>query len=418
MSQLTLIQQLYDIAGSRTYDDAISNADTQAVAENAANLEYDLNINRTHFKLVKGTTHWYDNVPITLTDAKNQLDTINAVTRLRQVQLASISSGAANNVDVSSLNITSIASYTDENSAVVGILASTTKGDAANEGGKNRIEILNANGDQLDDGNGNTVFGYLVVDDLATPTSELVYFYSANGAGVETAYTFSTAEDIYIFIRERKIFSNMDEDYALNSVVFSNSPEEINIGGRTYTIDFVVTDKESSTSSIDALDIEASYVKACIGRAAGESTMAYTSAYNILTGDNINTGVSKLDAAIGNRNAYTEQNYVNNGDANTLNINALDIALKDVADIVADGIIIDNVSNTSMLTSGTKIYMKNGTTAPTAGNEVPLAAEKMLFIAHGKVWMEGDDYTITDAAAGEITITGVIVQNYIIIKFA
>ncbi len=418
MSQLTFLQQIDDMAGSINYDDAISSAHTQAVAEDRTTIEGDLNILRTFNKDILGTTNWYDNVPITLTDAKNQLDTINAVTRLRQVQLASISSGTANNVDVSSLNITSIASYTDESSAVVGILASTTKGDAINEGGKNRVEILNANGDQIDDGNGNTVFGYLYVDDLGTPTSELVYFYSADGAGVETAYTFSTAEDIYIFVRERKVFFNMDEDYALNSVVFSNSPEEINIGGRTYTIDFVVTDKESSTSSIDALDIEASYVKACIGRAAGESTMAYTSTYNILTGDNINAGISKLDASIGNRNAYTEQNYVNNGDTNALNINALDMALKDVADIIADGIILDNVSNTTLLTAGTKIYMKNGTTAPTAGNEVPLATQKVLMFVHGKTWLEGDDYSVTDEAKGEITIAGIVRQNYIIAKLA
>jgi hypothetical protein len=78
---------------------------------------------------------------------------------------------------------------------------------------------------------------------------------------------------------------------------------------------------------------ELGYLRAFIGKAtAGNVMPTYSSTTNVSQSSNLQTAVGALDAAVGSRAAYTEQNYITNGQAVAASLDALDVALKNVAD--------------------------------------------------------------------------------------
>jgi hypothetical protein len=125
---------------------------------------------------------------------------------------------------------------------------------------------------------------------------------------------------------------------------------DIAIGSRTYTNDFVVTDGEAVTASLNSIDT-----------AFGDGTITFT-AGNYILSDNMswNAGTINLTAAldalnteIGNR-VYTENNHVSNGETITASIDALDIAIADLSptenkgtNIVATSTPIDTIAHGS-----------------------------------------------------------------------
>jgi hypothetical protein len=94
---------------------------------------------------------------------------------------------------------------------------------------------------------------------------------------------------------------------------FSKVQTEAEVGNRTYTNDFVVTDGQTVTASIDALDTE-----------VGNQT--YTNDFAVTDGQNLTQSIDAIDSTLGNR-TYTNDNFVADGQTFTASINALDTAL-------------------------------------------------------------------------------------------
>lgn len=64
----SLFRQLEQIRGSGLYNDSVPDVNTQNVAEPtvSGSLEHDLNVIRSIFKQIKGTTNWYDSLSVSL----------------------------------------------------------------------------------------------------------------------------------------------------------------------------------------------------------------------------------------------------------------------------------------------------------------------------------------------------------------
>ena len=107
----------------------------------------------------------------------------------------------------------------------------------------------------------------------------------------------------------------------------STSSHTAIIGDRAYTEDNYVTDAETVTASVDALDM----------------------------------ALNDTDTAIGTR-TYTEQNYVTNGETITDSIDALDMAVADKADIVQESWNVPTLKNSWVATAQPTLpvgYMKD-----------------------------------------------------------
>lgn len=253
--------------------------------------------------------------------------------------------------------------------------------------------------DPIDDGAGNQVKAFLIVDNLATPTYERFYYYSVV-SDVVTPHDL-TSQDIEAFVWKQYKYLTLPRNLD-TQLVHSNLAEEVNIGDRTYSQDFVLTDKESITSSLDALDSQAKItIESLIGQLAGETSMTYTSQDIITNGDAIDTALGLLDAAIGTQD-YATNNYVADLDDSTVAIGKLDAALKALADILADGVSVYRDSAPAAVTSGSN-YQIPGTP--------DIDATKHVLYVNGLAWQLGQDYSVADAATGLLTFNRTMPAN-------
>ena len=182
-------------SGAITVDHTFASADggsATAGFNSVRNLVTDLNFLRAQLRRIIGEDDWFNaptaaNNPI-LADKKVLYSTLNTT---------DIAIPTAGNADISSLGLSGFA---DESGLAEGILASTstpTAGGGYKSEGNHWVEVYDAATGAPITINGNKVYGYLVVDNIATPTAEDVYFvYFNNSTDLEVLVTnLSTQQD-------------------------------------------------------------------------------------------------------------------------------------------------------------------------------------------------------------------------------
>jgi hypothetical protein len=98
---------------------------------------------------------------------------------------------------------------------------------------------------------------------------------------------------------------------------------------------------------------EFGYIRSYIGKpSAGSVNPTYSSVTNITQSTNLTSAIGQLDAAIGSRTAYTQQNYVTDGQTVAASINSLDV---EVGTLAAQELVTtaSNVTATSLTTIDT-----------------------------------------------------------------
>lgn len=168
------------------------------------------------------------------------------------------------------------------------------------------------------------------------------------------------------------------------------------IGNQTYTEDNFVTDGESLTDSVDALD-QAVQNNADTGTA--NATNIGTNATNIAT----NTAdIVAANATVGSRN-YTNNNFVSDGESATASIDALDIQVGiNTSAITANSTdIINNTNAISALASGITWKAPVATTADLAANYGTNPADEGI-----SAYVTADDKIYTLDGTGNWIVTG------------
>ena len=175
------------------------------------------------------------------------------------------------------------------------------------------------------------------------------------------------------------------------------------IGTQLYSEENYVTSEESSTASIDALDVALKDVSDNVG------DLTYTEENYVTSDDDLTSSVDDLDVALKDTNdaigsqTYTEDNYVTDSDPLTTSIDDLDMALKDHADL-------------SVLTGtvhGVAITTGSGNLTPTAsGGTLTTASATYSYYRIGKILVYQIACTITTKGTGDglLILAGLPIQ--------
>jgi len=352
----SLIKQLEGIRASVSYDDAIASAHTIGVAEAQVTAEGDLNVMRTLINDIIGLTNWYDTPSETIEELFNRPSPGTQTRVTLQQHGVAVAVTAARSLNVTAQSFGTLA---DEAGTGEGVLASVTKGDAIDEGGKNIVQVIDSTTGDPYETDGKRVFGYLVVDSIGTPTVQTIHWYTKTGAGAETAFTFVDTPTVVLFVRRRYTSVTVPEDYGISDVpVFHNIAEDANIGNRLYTEDNFVVDDETITASIDSLDAATEDGRLILGTAKGvdvfalgtnlfsSATLSAQSALNEIDNAILGTGSAQL--------VYAGANYI----TTTIDIEGgmleLDAAIKVNEDAIADASAVKKFEvGVGPITSGT-----------------------------------------------------------------
>jgi len=344
----SLIRQLEQIRRAATYDDAVSGANTSAVAEPtvSGSLEEDTNVLRTMVRQTKfGTTsgtNWYDdlgnyfdptdtdagnteNKELTLTNLKN--NTLDAKTIILAVSDDNSGSGyAVSGSDTGVLLSPITTNYADpENRTGLPIFASTANnGSYYDEGGADRvcrIDVINTATDaEFVDTNGDVVYAKFHdgADFGGSGENTDVYarFY-ADGSAIDWS-TVSGVSNVKFIYPARKVLANMQEYEWLRTDFVSSWEGD-------YELVEDISNLWSYTGATDGDDSPQPWNNA--------------SAYYLLQSDptSLKAAVDAINDGVGNR-TFTESNYVSDGDGITDALDALDVALQDVEDSVSAGV--------------------------------------------------------------------------------
>jgi len=230
----SLLRQLEQIRRSATYDDAVADVHTFAVAEPtvSGSLQDDMNVIRTMVKTITGETNWYDTMQTYSNPTNSGVD---YVANLKQM--------AGNTLDAKTV-IVAVSDYgpSDAGFAVLstssGILRDITSdygttlnklglpifesisntGDYFDEGGADnvcRIDVINEDDVEFVDGSGNTI--YAKMHDAAdfpggtgTPTDVYFRFY-ANDVAVTLSGVSPTPSVVKFVYPLRKQMNDMEE---------------------------------------------------------------------------------------------------------------------------------------------------------------------------------------------------------------
>ena len=244
---------LTQVGTNDTYDDAVANAHT-ATAESQENLEDFLNIGLlTQLKDLKGLSNWYDVNTKTLEQLALVPTTDEVCRILYEKHSTTLSTGAsAANTSINTwLSGEGITTFIDEaDGTQAGYLASLTKGDAAAEGGLNKVAITDANNDPIEDNAGNPVYAYIVTDNLTTPTATSIYYYSMVGE-TETPYTFAADTSIKLYVPRQYAIKDMPRNAIVDvAPLVAGLAEEANIGSSTFTEQNFVTNEATVTANL------------------------------------------------------------------------------------------------------------------------------------------------------------------------
>ena len=335
----SLLRQLEQIRRAATYDDAVADVNTSAVAEPtvSGSLEEDTNVIRTIMKQVKGTTNWYDDLGMyfdpTTTDSGSsntkQMDlnnikgnTLDAKTVI--IAVSDDNSGAGYSVSTSSSGVlmaitTAYATPTDRRG--LPIFASTANnGSYWDEGGADnvcRIDVLDASNDaEIQDGSGNIL--YAKFHDAAdfptgsgTGTDVYARFY-LDGSVTTMVSGISNVKFVY---PQRKVMSDMNE------------------------YDWMRTDFISSWEGDVELSEDISNLWSFTGASDGDTSpqpWTNTTSNYLLASDptDLKTAIDLINDGVGDM-SFTEDNYLTDGSSVTAALDTLDQQLKDIEESVS-----------------------------------------------------------------------------------
>lgn len=328
----SLLRQLEQIRRSATYDDAVANVNTSAVAEPtvSGSLEDDMNVVRTLIKDLKGTTNWFDSLGTyfdpTATASGKELslnnisgNTLDSKTVIIAVTDNNSGSGYAVTTASSGVLVSTATQYaTSDDRRGLPIYSSAT-GTYYDEGGDlrvTRIDVIDTSNDtEIQDGSGNIVYG-LFKDGLdaggsGDGTDVFVEFY-ANGSPITMVSGVSNVEFIY---PQRKVMSEMNE------------------------YDWMRTDFVNSWEGDVELAEDISNLWSFTGASDGDTSPQpwnNTGNYYMLSSDpsDLKSAVDLINDGVGDR-TYTEANYVTDGEAITSSLDILDQELQDLADSIS-----------------------------------------------------------------------------------
>lgn len=341
--QRSLLTQYEQIRRSAEYDDAISDVNTEAVAEpstptasgsSTSVLEHDLNVIRTLMKQLKGTDNWYDALP----SYQNPEDTAHDITvslsgiaghtlDAKTIILAVNDSNSGNGFSITPgdggflfTNTLAYATHTDLRG--LPIFSSTTNSGTyydvgESEAGVVTIDLLDiTTNSEFRDSNGDLIYAKFhdAADHSGTGTGVDVYVKFYTDAG---PYTF-TANDptiIRLVYPYRKIMSAVEEH------------------------EWSRTDFVSSWEGDDALVDNIVDLWAFVGSADNTSSPAWTSISGspmVSSEDSIFDAIEAINTSFGDR-IYTEHNYIDSGDLFTDSLDDLDMAIAALAETMDDG---------------------------------------------------------------------------------
>jgi hypothetical protein len=199
------------------------------VVNSIRSLLSDLNLLRTQVRRMTGESDWYTSPTVGNNPVFNSKKLLYGV-----VDKTDISVPAAAYADISALNLTP---YADSSGSAEGIMASTSTpsaGGLKKSEGAHFVDIVNASTGAAILVNGLRVYGYLYVDNIATPTVERVYFvYFDEATDAEVLITnLSTEQDgaatnFEIVYNKRTNLASIPEDFALfPGIEFEPNPLE------------------------------------------------------------------------------------------------------------------------------------------------------------------------------------------------
>lgn len=377
----SLLRQLEQIRRAATYDDAVADVNLAAVAEPtvSGSLEEDTNVIRTLMKQLKGTTNWFDAVPVyfdpTDTDAGNTANkdatlanlagnTLDSKTII--VAVSDDNSGSGYTVSGTSTGVLLspvTTNYADPaNRLGLPIFASTANtGSYYDEGGDDnvcRLDVINtATDSEFVTNDGHIVYAKFHDGADFGGTGEGTDVYArlyANNTAIDMSSVSGTVENIMFVYPVRKSLSTMQEHEWLRT-------------------DFV-SSWEGDIELIEDIQNLWSYTGA--GNNVDSTTGSWnnTSASYLLQSDpsTLKAALDAINDGVGSR-LFSEGNYLTDGSTITSALDTLDQELKDLADNVAAGVGDKYVESVGVAisknTPHTLPYSINYTPESTAGRE-------------------------------------------------
>jgi len=332
----SFLKQLEAIRASVTYDDLISSVHTGGVAEAQVTALGDFNVIRSLIRdIVDPASDWFVTPAESILDlaARPDPSTIRVLDYVQHGVSQATGTGSSTDVTAQAFGILADEAGTDK-----GVLASTTIGDIAGEGGKNRIDIVDAStGDPVDDDDGNRVYGYLFVDSIASPTDKDIFWYSEVG-GTETSHSFASTRTVILTCRKRFTLDDVPETFALSGTnLVDNLSQEVDLGDLNYTEDNFVTDGATFTANVDELDKATEDHRLLLGTAAGTDVFALNTNFWSSATLDVEDALNELDDSIsingaGNSNLTYDDgaapNFLATGDSLESAIEKLDDQIK------------------------------------------------------------------------------------------
>lgn len=344
----SLIRQLEQIRRAATYDDAVANVNTSAVAEPtvSGSLEEDTNVLRTLMKQFKGTTNWFDdpgyyfdptdtdalsteNKALNLTNIKNS--TLDSKTII--IAVSDDNSGSGYTVSGTDTGIllsktTQYATAADRTGLPI-YESTTNSGSYYDEGGLDRvvrIDLINSATDgEFVDTNGDTVYAKFHdgadFSGSGDGTDVYVRFY-ADGSPIDWS-TVSGVSNIKLVYPARKTLDSMAEYEWLRTDFISSWEGDYEL----------IEDIQNLWSYTGASDSSST-----------PQPWTYTSSYYLLQSDpsTLKAAIDAINTGVGSR-SYTGDGgadgyYITDGSSITSALDALDAQLKSVADSIDAGV--------------------------------------------------------------------------------
>jgi hypothetical protein len=337
----SLLRQLEQIRNTGTYDDGVVSVNTSAIAEptTSGTLEGDINVLRTLLKQVKGNTNWYDD-PGMYFDPTNT-DAVNTVTK--QMSLANIKGNTLDSktVIIAVSDTNSNSGYTVSGTSTGVLISPTTatyalptdrrglpifnsvtnSGTYYDEGGLDnvcRVDIINTATDgEIQDTSGYTIYGKLHdgADFSGSGAGSDVYIrFYANGSTCDLSNAVGYPTNISFVYPYRRRMSDVAEYEWLRT-------------------DFV-SSWEGDIVLIEDISNLWSYTGASDGDDNPQPWDNTTASYILQSNpSDLTSAINDLNDGVGSR-LYSEENYITDGSTITAALEALDVALQDVADSV------------------------------------------------------------------------------------
>ncbi len=339
----SLLKQLTQIASTANYDDNVVDVNLSSVAEPTVSgvLEMDLNNLRTITRQVKGTSDWYTELGTyfdpTNTDASSaqtkdfnmmnfKNSTLDARTMLIGIQDTNADTGYTVASGTSGFLISTTTPYaTPTDRRGLPIFASTTNsGSYWDEGADDRvvrIDVINMDTDS----------------EFITPGGHVVYAKFHDGADFGGT---GDGTDVYVHLYANDQPFTLDNDDVTNVGIVYPVRRVMNaVAEYEWLRTSFASGWGGDWELVDDITNLWLYTGAADNISSTQGTWAHTEAYYLLQSDpaSLHSAIDVINNGVGDRN-YTEDNYITDGEAISLSIDKLDIALKNVSDTVSAGV--------------------------------------------------------------------------------